>query len=397
MPATPCERKEKDMSNDLNDAAPSRGEVSTLYVAVEVSDKSWVVGIGDPQDPGKVSMHTLPPADAEGLVAKIGNACDRAGDPPRVLLTYEAGYEGFWLARRLGGREGRRIDVVMCDPAGLEVVRRAKAAKTDRIDAKRMIRALAAWDRGETEALSRVRIPTVEEEDAKRLMRRRERLVRDRTRIGNTILGLLKLQGVTDLHPRDRDFEERFGDLHTAFGEPLPAGLRREIEGLREQLAAVERQLLEVEEEKRSRVGPAPGAPDSAERRLVRLKGIGPNDAVLLASEVFCRDFRNRRELAAWAGLAPVPWASGGVSHGQGISKAGNPTVRKHLIQMAWRWVRWQPDSEIARWFRDCCAARDGRSSKRGIVAVARKLLIALWRYATCGLVPSGARLQPSA
>ena len=385
------------MSNDVNDVTPSRGEASTLYVAVEVSDKAWVVGIGDPKDPGRVSMHTLAPADADGLVAKIGKACARAGDPERVLLTYEAGYEGFWLARRLGGCAGRRIDVVMCDPTGLEVVRRAKAAKTDRIDAKRMIRALAAWDRGETEALSRVRIPTVAEEDAKRLMRRRERLVRDRTRIGNTILGLLKLQGITDLHPRSRDFGERLGDLRTAFGEPLPAGLRREIEGLGEQLATVERQLLEVEEEKRERVAPARAGPDSAERRLVRLKGIGPNDAVLLASEVLYRDFRNRRELAAWAGLAPVPWASGGVSHGQGISKAGNTAVRKHLIQMAWRWVRWQPDSEIARWFRDYCAARDGRSRKRGIVAVARKLLIALWRYATCGLVPAGARLQPAA
>ena len=226
------------MPKDLNDVAPSRGEVSTLYVAVEVSDKSWVVGIGDPGDAGKVGMYSLVPADTDGLLAKIGKACARSGDPPRVLLTYEAGYEGFWLARWLAVH-APQIDVLICDPASLEVVRKAKRAKTDRIDARRMVRALRAWDRGEAEALSPVRIPTVEEEDAKRLLRHRERLVKERTRLGNTIKGLLKLHGVRGMNPRKPGFVADLAELRTAFGTPFPPGLRDEIAATHERLVKV--------------------------------------------------------------------------------------------------------------------------------------------------------------
>ena len=387
-------RKEIGMPRDLNDVIPSGGEISTLYAALEVSDKSWVLAIGAPLEAGRTGMHRLASADTAALVGKIGDACAAMEGPVRVLLTYEAGYEGFWLARWLGELDTPRIDVVVCDPASLEVVRKAKAAKTDRIDARRMVRALRAWDRGETEALSRVRIPTVGEEDARRLMRRRERLVRERTRLSNTVLGLLKLHGIRDLHPRKPGFVERLGVVETANGAPLPPGMRLGIEEIAERLALVERQLEAVGKEKLERVAASEASEDPRRRPLAgltKLKGIGPNDAVLLMAEVFHRDFRNRRELAAWAGLAPVPWASGGVEREQGISRAGNSMVRKHLIQMAWRWVRYQPDSAISLWFRNYCSARDGRSRKRGIVAVARKLLIALWRYATTGLVPTGA------
>ena len=400
------------MSKELNDVTPSMGDGSTLYVAVEVSDKSWVVGIGTPADPGKVGMHTLAPADTDGLVAKIGKACARAGDPSRVLLTYEAGYEGFWLARWLC-EEAPQIDVLVCDPASLEVVRKAKRAKTDRIDAKRMVRALRAWDRGEVEALSVVRIPTVEEEDAKRLLRHRERLVKERTRLGNTIKGLLKLQGIRGLDPKHPTLCAEFAEVHTAYGAPLPPGLRDEIEATHERLVTVMVQLGEVEEKKAALIADAAVVPDrdpshergnqagsatcvpavsGAAALLVGLKGIGANDALLLQNEVLYRDFRNRRELGSWAGLAPVPWASGGVENDQGISKAGHPVVRKHLVQMAWRWLRFQPDSAITTWFHQYCARRrDKLMRKRAIIAVARKLLVALWRYATTGLVPTGA------
>ena len=373
---------------------PLRWDTGTLYVALEVSNRSWVLAIGAPQETGRTSMHKLVPADTAALAGKIANACAAMKDPVRVLLIYEAGYEGFWLARWLGGLDTLRIDVVVCDPASLEVVRRAKSAKTDRIDARRMVRALRAWDRGEAEALSRVRIPTVGEEDARRLMRRRERLVRERTRLSNTVLGLLKLHGIRDLHPLKPGFGGRLGVAETANGTPLPPGARLEIEEIAERLALVGRQLEAVEREKLERVAASEASEDPRRRSLAgltKLKGIGPNDAILLTAEVFHRDFRNRRELAAWAGLAPVPWASGGVEREQGISKAGNAMVRKHLIQMAWRWIRFQPDSAIALWFRNHCSSRDGRSRRRGIVAVARRLLIALWRYATTGLVPTGA------
>ena len=403
------------MPKDLNAVTPSMGEGSTVYVAVELSDKSWVVGIGLPADPGKVGMHVLRPGDADGLVAKIDQACARAGGSPRVLLTYEAGYEGFWLARRLG-MQAPQIDVVVCDPASLEVVRKAKRAKTDRIDARRMVRALRAWDSGEAEALSVVRIPTEEEEDAKRLLRNRDRLVVDRTRLGNTIKGLLKQQGIREADPRHPKFLADLAEVRTGYGTPLRPGLRDEIETTHERLVLVMEQLEEIEEKKaeliaEAAVAPEQAASDEQEQQagpaacapavpgaaavLVQVKGIGANDALLLQHEVFYRDFRNRRELASWAGLAPVPWASGGVENDQGISKAGRPMVRKHLVQMAWRWVRYQPDSAITMWFHRYCAGGSGRLvRKRAIIAVARKLLIALWRYAGTGLMPEGAVLS---
>ena len=218
------------MSKDLNDVAPSKGEVSTLYVALEVSASSWVVGIGDPEL-DKIGMHKLAPADTGGLLERIGKACAGEGGPSRVLLTYEAGYEGFWLARWLG-EHAPEIDVVICDPASLEVVRRKRRAKTDRIDARKMVRALRAWDGGDRDAMSPVRIPTVEEEDAKRLLRRRERLVKERLRLANAIAGLLRLQGVPAGNPAGKGFRARLDGLQTGYGRELPPVLLAEIHGI---------------------------------------------------------------------------------------------------------------------------------------------------------------------
>ena len=386
---------------------------------MELSDRSWVAGIGLPADPGRVGMHALEPGDADGLVARIDQACVRAGGSHRVLPACEAGCEGFWLARRLG-MQAPRVDVVVCDPASLEVVRKAKRAKTDRVDARRMVRALRAWDGGEAEALSVIRIPTEEEADAKRLLRNRERLVIDRTRLGDTIKGLLKQQGIREADPRHPKFLADLDEVRTGCGAPLRPGLRDEIETTHKRLVLVMEQLEEIEEKKAALIRQAEVVPEQAasgERDqqadteeeqavpaacapaaaavLVKVKGIGANDALLLQREVFCRDFRNRRELASWAGLAPVPRASGGVESDQGISKAGRPMVRKHLVQMAWRWVRFQPDSAITMWFHRYCAGGSGRLlRKRAIIAVARKLLVALWRYAGTGLVPEGAVLS---
>lgn len=417
------------MSKELNDVAPSMGEVSTLFVALEVSGTSWVLGIGDPVQPDKVGMHRLAPADTGGLLERIGKARAGADGPSRVLLTYEAGYEGFWLARWLGAH-APEIDVVICDPASLEVVRRKRRAKTDRIDARKMVRALRAWDGGDRDAMSPVRIPTVEEEDAKRLLRRRERLVKERLRHANAVSGLLRLHGVSIGDPAGKGFRARLDGIETAYGTELRPGLLAEIHGILDRLELAVAELKTVEAEKAallkasrealdglpaqdggnaetaSREAPdgigteAAGTSDPAPDRahfaaaLARLRGIGPNDALLLDTELFYRDFRNRRELASLAGLAPVPFASGGVDRDQGISKAGSPLLRKHLVQMAWRWLQFQPGSALSKWFREYVSARDGRSRKRGIVALARKLLVALWRYVTAGLVPEGAVLS---
>ena len=408
---------------------PFEGNGTTVHAALEVSGRSWILAVGDPSDTAGAGMHRLAPHDVDGLLATLGRARDRAGGSGghvRVMLVYEAGYEGFWLARRL---EGEDVEVVVCDPASLEVVRRKKKVKTDRIDARRMVRALRVWDGGDRDAMSPVRVPTVAEEDARRLLRRRDRLVRERRRLANTVDGLLRLHGVLAGDPARPGFRERPGGMETGYGAPLPPGLRAEIGGILDRLDPVRAELKAVEAEKAAaleesgrvferlhaetggpgtegdgqRSGEAPPAvpvpalaPGNAHRPAVpgRLRGIGANDALLLANELFHREFRNRRQLASLAGLAPVPFASGGVDHDQGISKAGNAMLRRHLVQMAWRWLRHQPESALSTWFRDYVSARDGRSRRRGIVALARKLLVALWRFATTGLVPEGAVLS---
>ena len=317
---------------------------------MEISRKSWVVAIHCPDvEGGKVGVHALKPGDTARLVALVGSARARVtqelGIRARVMLTYEAGYEGFWLARDLERRDPE-IEVFMNDPASLRVDRRAKKKKTDRVDARKMLRALKAWHQGDTEAMSWVRVPGVDQEDAKRLVRERETLIKERTRLTNRIRGLLKLQGIFDLSPRRPDFLDRLGAARTGYGGALPPRARGEIERAVAVLRLVESQIdtLEAEKEAQLKTGQEALNGDLAGHdgaamiaNLVQIHGIGLNDATLLAGEVFYRDFRNRRELGSWAGLTSVPWASGGVDRDLGISKAGPSHVRKHMIQMAWR------------------------------------------------------------
>ncbi len=385
-----------------NTITHSEEETTTIYAALEVSNRSWILGQGDPGDASRTGLHKLSPQDVDGLLEKIGRArCSVASGSVRVVLTYEAGYEGFWLSRRL---EDEDLEVVICDPASLEVVRKKKKAKTDRIDARKMVRALRAWDGGDRDALAPVRVPSVEEEDAKRLLRRRERLVKERIRITCTVGGLLRLHGVSCEAQKMRGLRGRLETLETGYGTLLLPGIRAEILGLLDRLDLVCGELKKVEAEKVARLTAskatleAHGATAAMTRdleageiasgsvpkhapcaaTLVRLHGIGINDALLLSTEIFYREFRNRRELASLAGLVPVPWASGGVDHDQGISKDGNSMLRKHLVQMAWRWLQFQPQSALSKWYRNYVSACDGRARKRAIVALARKLLVAM-------------------
>ena len=394
------------MSPRIEPVAPTGAEATTLYVSFEISRRSWVVGIKGPAS-DRIGLHTLAAADVKELGVLIRRQRTKAerslGCPVRVLCCYEAGYEGFWLARWL--QQAMGVETVVLDPASLLVNRKAKQRKTDRIDARKMVRALLAYDRGDAAVLSRVRVPSVAEEDRKRRLRERQRLVRERTALTNAIKGLLKLHGIFDLEPRAAGFDESFAAATTACGEPVPPQARREIERLMERLGLVLRQVeaIEAERDAAVRAGAAVGraeAPAGSAARadatiaaLARLKGIGANDATLLMHEVFYRAFRNRRELAGWAGLAPTPWASGDVERDQGIGRDGPAWIRAQLVQMAWRWVRYQPDSALSQWFQARTAGARGRIRRVMIVAVARKLLIALWRYAGTGLVPAGARV----
>jgi len=396
------------MSRRHEPAAPTGAEATTLYVAIEISRKSWVVGLKSPLGE-KIGLHTLDAADVASLKGLLEQHRSRAeqslGRGIEVRVCYEAGYEGFWLARWL--QQEMAIETVVLDPASLLVNRKAKQRKTDRIDAKKMVRALLAYDRGDAAVLSRVRVPSVEEEDRKRLLRERQRLVKERTALTNAIKALFKLHGVFGLEPRAAGFDVAFAAVTTACGEPFPPRACQEIERLAERLGLVMRQIEAIEAERDAAVhraaadaphhaGTAAGSgarADASIAALTRLKGIGANDATLLTHEVFYREFRSRRELAGWAGLAPTPWASGDVERDQGIGRDGPAWIRAQLVQMAWRWIRFQPDSALSRWFQARTAGARGRMRRVMIVALARKLLIALWRYAHTGLVPTGARV----
>ncbi len=268
-----------------------------------------------------------------------------------------------------------------------------------------MVRALLAHDRGDAAVLSRVRVPSVEEADNKRLLRERRRLVKERTSLTNSIKGLLKLHGVFDLQPRGKGFEAKLTEATTAYGERLPTRAFQELLRLAERLALVGRQIAQVENERDEgvRCGATLAIADGLKRddvrgaaklaKLTQLKGIGANDATLLAHEISYRDFRNRRELASWVGMTPTSWASGDTQRDRGISRDDLAWIRAQLIQMAWRWLRHQPDSALSRWFEERTAGAHGRVRRVMIVPLAHKLLIALWRYHETGLVPSGAKL----
>ena len=276
------------------------------------------------------------------------------------------------------------------DAASILVNRRARRAKTDRLDVAGLLRTLMALERGETQVCRVVHVPSPEQEDARRRSRERARLVVERGQHTSRIKGLLMTQGIRDFEPTRRDWQARLEALRTPDGQPLAPCLRAEL--LREcrRLRQVMEMVAEVEAEQRA----VAAAEDGIASRLARLRGIGVTFAAVLGNEVFFRDFRNRREVGAYLGLAPSPWQSGQVERDQGIAKSGNPRARRTAIELAWLWLRHQPGSALAQWFRERVAGAKGRMRRIMLVAMARKLIIALWRYATTGAVPEGAVLN---
>src|SRR3954463_2366621 len=316
-----------------------------------------------------------------------GGAAARRGAAAEVACCCEAGRDGFCLPRLLTA-EG--LAAYVLEPTSILVSRRARRAKTDRLDALGLLRVLAAYLGGDRQVCGMVRVPTPEEEDAKRPHREREGLVRERVRLENRIAALLATQGVRE-RPSLRSWERDLAALRTGDGRPLPPRLRAELERLRRRLVLTLELIREVEAERDAALAAEPR--DAVGRKiaaLCRIRGVGANFAAVLAREVFYRAFAPRRQLAGYVGLTPVPHQSGEAERDRRISRAGNARARTTLIQLAWLWLRYQPDSAPARWFRDRVGALRGRTRRIAIVAMARKLLIVLWRYAETGLVPEG-------
>lgn len=372
---------------------------AAVFVAMELSKSTWVFA-AQASPSGKASSHRLDGGDTDGLLALLRRLAAReqgaTGEEVQLVIGYEAGYDEFWLHRRLTA-EG--ITCWVMDPGRLQVDRRARRAKTDRLDAAMLLRALMAWHRGDRAACHMVQVPSVEREDARRTHRERQRLIAERVQHVNRIEGLLATQGIYEFLPLRRDRRERVDELRTGDGRALPPRLRQEIEREFGRLELVLEQIGAVEAERDDAVA-APAADDADATKvalLARLGGIGTELATVLVREALYRPFANRKEVAAYAGLTPSPFASGDRHRDQGISKAGNPLLRKSTVELAWLWLRYQPSSALARWFTERVGDVRGRIRKITAVALARKLLVALWRYVTTGLLPEGARLKPAA
>jgi len=376
--------------------APATAEYATVYVAFELSKTKWKLGVMLPGSE-KMSRYTIAGGDLAALTARLAAArakAARTGKPVRIVSCYEAGFDGHWLHRWLTEQGGINHEI---DPASIQVNRRARRAKTDRIDLEQLMRALLAYLRGEPRACSVVHVPTVEDEDRKRRNRERGRLLKERTAHTNRIKGLLHAQGIRDVMPFKPGFVAKLERLRSGDGRPVPPRLKEEIVREHERLGLVSKQLAALEAASRAEQRAAvPGSAEAKTVMLARLKGIGPVGGQGLVNEVFYRSFDNRRQVGSYVGLAGMPYDSGDSRRDQGISKAGNHRARQLAIELAWLWLYHQPDSELSRWFRERVRDIKGRLRRITIVALARKLMVALWRYIETGVVPSGAVLRPS-
>ena len=370
---------------------------TTVYVAVELSVSSWLVAARS-AGAGKSRLHRIQGGDTTTLLALITKLRSRAstklGRAVDVACCFEAGRDGFWLHRLL---TAHGIAAYVLEPTSILVNRRARRAKTDRLDAEGMLRVLATWLAGDRQVCSMVRVPTPEEEDAKRPHREREHLVQERLRIENRIEALLFTQGIRK-RPSLRSWVRDVAELRTGDGRELPCLLRIELERLRRRLVLALELIHEVEADRAEAL--AATADDKMTQKIAalqRLRGIGPNFAAVLVREVLYRSFANRRQLASYVGIAPMPYQSGGMDRDRSISRAGNPRARTTLIQLAWLWLRYQPGSALAAWFRERVGMLQGRTRRISIVAMARKLLIALWRYVETGVMPEGVEIRAEA
>jgi transposase len=384
-------------ANDSSRCLLTLEQDSTLIAVVELSQASWLVA-------GIVPAVERQPlkkieADEAALLRLLGRWTDeatRAGRAiTRVCVAFEAGRDGFWLARWL---RARGIEAHVIHPSSVAVPREHRRAKTDRLDTELLKRAFLGWLRGERGHCTTAAIPTAEEEDAKRPNREHESLVGERTRIVNRMKGALARLGVRGFKPTLRKACERLGTLRTAEGAPLPPNTLAELRRDMARLRLVREQIAEVEAARLERLEEEPGSrPHAMVRLLARVIGVGVETADMLVREVLSRDLRDRRAVARYAGLTGSPDESGRRRREKGLAKAGNARVRHGMVQLAWRFLLFQRESALARWYRERTADARGGTRKTMIVALARKLLIALWRLVTTGAMPEGVVLRPAA
>ena len=362
-----------------------------LYLAFELSEAHWKLGltIGVGQRPRERNIRSC---DLVALRDEIQRAKRRFDLPASVMVVscYEAGRDGFWLHRYLT-QEG--IENLVVDSSSIEVNRRQRRAKTDRMDVEKLLSQLIRYRSGDRKVWSVVHVPSVDDEDRRHLNRELSAAKKDRTRHSNRIKGLLVGQGIR-LAIKD-DFLDRLDAVRTWDGSPLPSGLQVRIRREYERMKLAGRQIKEIEMERIEAIRHSEEPSVDMVRQLLQLKGIGLNSAWLYTMEFFSwRKFRNRKEVGALAGLTPTPHESGASSRERRMSKAGNRHIRSMAVEIAWGWLRYQPESELTKWYEERFGHGSSRIRRIGIVALARKLLVELWRYLETGAVPEGAVLK---
>ena len=383
--------------DNLSRSVDAFDQDASLTVVVEMSEASWLVTGMVPGVDRRPLKKLEPDPDALlRLVERWRSEAEKIGRTiERVALAYEAGRDGFWLARWL---RVRGIEVHVIHSTSVAVSREHRRAKTDRLDTEMLMRVFLGWLRGERGHCGMVAIPTLEEEDAKRPSRERESLVGERTRIVNRMKSALARLGIRGFKPKLRKAPERLAALRTPEGGAIPANTLDEFRRDMARLAVVREQIEEIEQARLERLEQAPAAkPNAMVHLLARIIGVGIETADMLVREVLSRNLRDRRAVARYAGLTGSPDESGSMRREKGLARSGNARVRRGLIQLAWRFLLFQKDSALVRWYRSRTEGPKGARKTTMIVALARKLLIALWRMVTTGVVPEGVVLRTAA
>lgn len=367
-----------------------------LFVSMELSKSKWVLtSSGGDMNFRKVTVNASDWASFERELLAAKRKFKLPAAAP-VTCCYEVGRDGFWIARRM---QAHGLTVYVVDSASIEVKRRKRRLKNDRVDGEALLRMLLRYHRGEKKVWSVVHIPNEAAEDARRPTRELQRLKKERTAHRNRIAGLLSLEGLS-IRPGDA-FEENLSDARRWDGQPLEENLRNELTREMERLRMVAEQIREIERSlvrklERTELNEKEAYVEHV-RRLMRLRGLGSSVWVLVVEFFAWRKFNNGKEVGALAGLTGTPYSSGESERDQGISKAGNPRVRTLMIELAWCWLRHQPNSKLSRWYQERYGGAQSRGKRSGIVAVGRKLLVELWRYVEFGEIPEGAELKPAA
>jgi transposase len=366
-------------------------EAANLFVSLELSRARWLVTSLSPGS-NKISRHSVVGGDSKDLLRLLDEHRVKAerhiGTTVKVVTIQEIGFDGFWIHRIL---ESNSIESHVVEAASIAVPRRRRRAKTDTIDGELLLRTLMAFKRGEPRVCAMVAVPSPEEEDQRRLSRERKTMIKERIKHTNRIKAC---QGIAGFEPMRANARARLGELRTGDGRAIPVRMKAEIRRELDRLELLRQQIAEVEAERDALLHAEEAPTGSPGAQLLKLRGIGPEFATVLWHEGLYRCFANRRQLAAYAGLAPSPWRSGDMKREQGISKSGNARLRTTMIEAAWLWLRHQPGSALSQWFQERVRTDRGRLRRVSIVALARKLLIALWRFTTHGEIPVGASLK---